>query len=143
MANNGIISDIAGDGILSVYGIDKKSNNSVLDAIQAIEGMNKQLSQFNIYLKDNFNIQFGIRAGVHYGNVIIGPFDIGVLKKMAVVGDNVNYASRIESANKEFGTKLLLSEEAYQEISNKYPKHNSFKTELKGKTGKYNLYEIL
>lgn len=141
--NNGIISDVAGDGILAVFGTDKESENSVLDAIHAIEAMNEKLELFNLYLKDNFNIQFGIRAGVHYGNVIIGPFDTGAMKKLAVIGDNVNYASRIESANKEFGTKLLLSEEAYQEIRNKYPKHNSFEAILKGKTGQYKLYEII
>lgn len=141
--NNGIISDVAGDGILAVFGTAKKNDNSVLDAILAIEGMNRKLEMFNIYLKENFNIQFGIRAGVHYGNVIIGPFDTGAMKKLAVIGDNVNYASRIESANKEFGTKLLLSEEAYQEIRKKYPKHNSFEATLKGKTGRYNLYEII
>ena len=133
---NGFISDVAGDGILAVFGKEKKSNNSVLDAIQAIEGMNK-------YLDENFNIQFGIRAGVHYGAVILGPFDTGDMKKLAVIGDNVNYASRIESANKEFDTKLLLSEEAYQEVKETYPKHNSFEATLKGKIGQYKLYEIL
>ncbi len=65
------------------------------------------------------------------------------MKKLAVIGDNVNYASRIESANKEFGTKLLLSEEAYQEIKKLYPKYNLFETPLKGKTGQYKLYEII
>ena len=84
--NNGIISDVAGDGILAIFGMDKKSNNSVLDAIHAIKTMQLKLEVFNLYLKDNFNIQFGIRAGVHYGNVIIGPFDTGEMKKMAVIG---------------------------------------------------------
>jgi len=141
--NNGFISDLAGDGILAVFGKDKKSNNSVMDAIRAIEGMNEKLDLFNKYLDENFNLQFGIRAGIHYGNVILGPFDTGVMKKLAVIGDNVNFASRIESANKEFGTKLLLSEKAYQEVKNKYPKYNLFEATLKGKTGQYKLYEII
>jgi adenylate cyclase len=141
--HNGIISDVAGDGILAVFGTDRKSENSVLDAIHAIQGMHEKLDIFNHYLKENFNTQFGIRAGVHYGNVIAGPFDTGAMKKMAVIGDNVNYASRIESANKEFGTNLLLSEEAYQKIDAFFPQCNFFETTLKGKTGKYKLFEIL
>lgn len=141
--NNGTISDVAGDGILSVFGIDENSDNSVLDAIHAIEGMQQNLEKFNAYLKENFNTSFGIRAGVHYGSVIVGPFDTGAMKKMAIIGDNVNYASRIESANKDFGTNLLLSNEAYQKIEKIYPKHRIFKTGLKGKTGEYKLYEIL
>lgn len=140
--HNGIISDVAGDGILAVFGIENNDNNSVLDAIRAIEGMNQKLADFNEYLKGNFNTHFGIRAGVHYGSVIVGPFDTGAMKKMAIIGDNVNYASRIESANKTFGTKLLLSKEAYQEVEKIYPDFNVFETPLKGKTGVYQLYEI-
>ena len=141
-ANNGFISDVAGDGILAIFGLQNKENNSVLDAIKAIEGMNENLMLFNNYLEENFNTKFGIRAGVHFGDVIVGPFDTGEMKKLAVIGDNVNYASRIESANKKFNTKILLSEAAYEKIKDLYPKHNSYKTTLKGKTGDYMLYEI-
>ncbi|MEO1260317.1 MAG: adenylate/guanylate cyclase domain-containing protein [Bacteroidota bacterium] len=140
--HQGIISDVAGDGILAVFGTDKKSKNSVLDAIHAIQGMTEKLLLFNEYLTENFNTQFGIRAGVHYGNVIVGPFDTGAMKKLAVIGDNVNYASRIESANKPFGTQMLLSEAAYQKVEREYPNHKVYETELKGKTGRYRLYEI-
>jgi len=138
----GVISDVAGDGILSVFGVDKNCENSVIDAIDAVHEMNDKLDTFNEYLKENFNISFGIRAGVHYGSVIVGPFDTGSMKKIAVIGDHVNYASRIESANKEFGTKLLLSEDAYQKVNEIYPEHNIYETSLKGKTGKYLLYEL-
>ncbi len=141
--NNGFISDVAGDGILAIFGINNKKTNSVLDGIRAIKEMNESLINFNNYLEENFNTKFGIRAGIHFGDVIAGPFDTGEMKKMAVIGDNVNYASRIESANKEFNTKMLLSEEAFQEIKSLYPKYNAFETKLKGKTGKYNLYEII
>lgn len=140
--HNGIISDVAGDGILAVFGTDKTSDNSVLDAINAITEMKEKLNTFNDYLNSNFNTTFGIRAGVHYGNVIVGPFDTGAMKKMAVIGDNVNYASRIETANKEFGTQLLLSEEAYNAVKEVYPRNNKFETRLKGKTGTYTLYEL-
>ncbi len=141
--HHGFISDVAGDGILAVFGLDKTRENSVVDAINVINGMNEKLEIFNVYLKENFNIEFGIRAGVHFGKVIIGPFDTGKMKKLAIIGDNVNYASRIESANKEFDTKLLLSKEAYKKVKKKYPKHNKYTTTLKGKIGKYKLYEIL
>ena len=141
--NKGFISDVAGDGILAVFGLDRDCDNSVLDALHAVKEMNEKLIVFNQYLTENFNIQFGIRAGIHYGNVIVGPFDTGEMKKLAVIGDNVNYASRIETANKEFDTKQLLSEEAYQEVKKEYPNHHVFETNLKGKTGTYKLYEII
>lgn len=141
--HNGIISDVAGDGILAVFGINEESDNSVLDAIQAIKNMHQELDQFNEYLNENFNTEFGIRAGVHYGNAIIGPFNTGAMNKLAIIGDNVNYASRIESANKKFGTELLLSAEAYQMVDEVYPDAAWFETDLKGKTGQYKLYNVI
>lgn len=141
--HKGFISDVAGDGILAVFGTENKRANSVLNAIHAVHSMNKKLKVFNKYLHENFNVKFGIRAGIHYGKVIMGPFDTGSMKKISVIGDNVNYASRIETANKEFGTTLLLSENAYNEVKTKYPYHKIYEATLKGKTGKYNLYEIL
>ena len=141
--NRGIISDVAGDGILAVFGVDKDCENSVLDAIDSVREMNEKLELFNDYLQKNFNIQFGFRAGIHFGSVIVGPFDTGSMKKIAVIGDDVNYASRIESANKQLGTKLLLSEEAYDKVKNQYPDHRVHETSLKGKTGKYRLIELI
>lgn len=139
----GFISDLAGDGILAVFGFNGNEKNSVLDAISAVKLMNEKLVEFNQYLNDNFKTQFGIRTGINYGDVIIGPVDTDSMTKMAVIGDSVNYASRIESANKIFGTDLLLSEQAYQEVKSVYPNYNLYDTTIKGKSGRYNLYEII
>ncbi|MBX2815475.1 MAG: adenylate/guanylate cyclase domain-containing protein [Saprospiraceae bacterium] len=138
--HRGIISDVAGDGILAIFGTGQDSDNSVADALRAVRGMQEGLKHFNVYLDKNFGIEFGIRAGIHFGEVIVGPFDTGSMRKLAVIGDNVNYASRIESANKEFGTDLLLSQEAYDQIKHEYESVRVFETQLKGKTGQYRLY---
>ena len=75
--------------------------------------MNKKLEVFKLFLKDNFDIQFEVKSGVPQGNIIIGRFDTGETKKFAVI---VKYPNWIESTNKQFGTKLLLSQEAYKKI---------------------------
>lgn len=142
IANNGLISDVIGDGILAVFGTDEKKGHEVSDAVKAVKGMKLKLDLFNEYLKENFNCQFSIRAGIHYGTAVIGPFDTGAMKKIAVIGDSVNYASRIESSNKEFNSHILLSKEAYQEVQGNYPDYKLHKTTLKGKSGEYELYEI-
>ncbi|SIQ73933.1 adenylate/guanylate cyclase domain-containing protein [Maribacter ulvicola] len=141
--NHGFISDVTGDGILAIFGLNKENGNSVLDATMAIREMHHMLRKFNNYLMANFNTKYEIRIGVHYGNVIVGSLNFGSMKKMAVIGDNVNFASRVETANKLFKTKLLFSEDAYQMIKEKFPKYKVYTTLLKGKSGEYKLYEIL
>ena len=141
--HHGFISDTAGDGILALFGHNGGKSNSVLDAVRAVQDMHKALMSFNQYLQHNFNSTFAIRAGVHHGDVIMGHFDIGSLKKLAVIGDNVNLASRIETANKLFGTHTLLSAQAYDQVKQQYPSCRSHRTSLKGKRGEFELFEVL
>jgi len=64
--HKGIISDVAGDGILALFGVMEESKNSVLDAINAVQGMNTALVQFNEYLNQMYDRSFGSRAGINF-----------------------------------------------------------------------------
>ncbi|MCJ7684248.1 MAG: adenylate/guanylate cyclase domain-containing protein [Desulfobacteraceae bacterium] len=140
--HKGVISDVAGDGILALFGVIEDSENPVLDAINAVRAMNGALTQFNKYLDQMYDWSFGIRAGINFGKVIIGNFDTGMMHKISAIGDAVNLASRIETANKDFGTQLLISQWANEEIKGVVETHGKHRTTLKGKSGEYVLYEV-
>ena len=140
--HKGIISDVAGDGILALFGAIGDSKNPVLDAIKAVNAMNAALTQFNGYLNQMYDRSFGIRAGINFGKAIVGNFDTGMMSKISAIGDTVNFASRIETANKDFGTKLLISQSAYEEVQGLVKTHKMYRATLKGKSGEYVLYEI-
>ncbi len=140
--HKGVISDVAGDGILALFGAIGDSKNPVLDAINAVRAMNAALTQFNGYLNQMYDWSFGIRAGINFGKVIVGNFDTGMMSKISAIGDAVNLASRIETANKDFGTKLLISQSAYEEVQGLVETHKMYRATLKGKSGEYALYEV-
>jgi adenylate cyclase len=140
--HKGVISDVAGDGILALFGVIEDSKNPVLDAINAVRAMNAALMQFNGYLNQMYDRSFGIRAGINFGKVIVGNFDTGMMSKISAIGDAVNLASRIETANKDFGTKLLISQSANKEIQGVVETHKVHRARLKGKSGEYVLYEV-
>ena len=140
--HQGIISDVAGDGILALFGVIEERKNSVLDAINTVRAMCTALKQFNEYLNQMYDWSFGIRAGINFGKVIVGNFDTGMMKKISAIGDAVNLASRIETANKDFGTQLLISESANMEIQGLVKTQKMYRTKLKGKSGEYVLYDI-
>lgn len=138
----GIISDVAGDGILALFGVIEDSDNPVLDAINTVQDMNHALVRFNVYLNQMFDRSFGIRAGINFGKVIVGNFDTGRMSKISAIGDEVNAASRIETANKDLGTQLLISQTAYEEVQESVEIHKVHRSGLRGKSGEYLLYEI-
>jgi adenylate cyclase len=140
--HKGVISDVAGDGILALFGVIEDSKNPVLDAINAVRAMNAALTQFNVYLNQMYDWSFGIRAGINFGRVIVGNFDTGMMSKISAIGDAVNLASRIETANKDFGTQLLISQWANEEIRGVVETRKMYRARLKGKSGEYVLYEI-
>jgi adenylate cyclase len=140
--HKGIISDVAGDGILALFGVMEDSKNPVLDAINATHGMNTALVQFNEYLNQMYDRSFRIRAGINFGKVIVGNFDTGMMSKISAIGDEVNLASRIETANKNFGTQLLISQSAFEEVQGLVKSHKMYRSGLKGKSGEYVLYEV-
>ena len=62
---------------------------------------------------------------------------------MTVIGDAVNLASRIEAANKKAGTQFLISEDTYALVMNDVRVGRCTRLSLPGKSGKYNLYEVI
>ncbi len=140
--HKGVISDVSGDGILALFGAIEDNKNPVLGAINAVNAMNAALTKFNGYLNQMYDWSFRIRAGINLGNVIVGSFDTGMMSKISAIGDAVNFASRIETANKDFGTKLLISQSAYEAVQGLVEKHKMYRTTLKGKSGEYVLYEV-
>lgn len=140
--HDGVISDVAGDGILALFGVMKRSSNPVCDAIQAVQDMKEALSPFNEYLGRMYGCSFSFRAGINFGKAIIGSFDTGLMSKISAIGDSVNLASRIEAVNKEFGTRLLISESAFEQIKTKVNISSIHLVSIKGKSGKFTLYEV-
>ena len=138
----GVISDVAGDGILALFGVLEDRENAVLDAVRAVRSMNEALHSFNAYLQRFWGWTFAIRAGIHFGRVVIGNFDTGHMRKVAAIGDPVNLASRIETANKELGTSLLLSEDARARVASEVEATAMPPMSLKGKDGRFVLHAV-
>lgn len=140
--NKGRIIDYYGDGILAIFGINDEEN-AALDGVKAGCEMFQALEKLNPYLKRMYKRGFNIRIGLHYGSVIIGTIGIEDSRKFTAIGDAVNFASRIETANKLNGTRFLISQDAYDEVKDKIETGRIIEVEVKGKTGAHCLYEVI
>ncbi|GAB3572104.1 adenylate/guanylate cyclase domain-containing protein [Hymenobacter daeguensis] len=140
--HHGYIVDYVGDGLLVLFGLEQPAR-AVPDALAAVQAMFQAVGRLNPYLEQMYGRGFRVRAGLHYGPVVVGHIGQGASRKLAAIGDNVNLASRIESANKELGTQFLVSEAVVQAAGPGLLTHRNCQRSLKGKTGRYQLYEVL
>lgn len=140
----GNIDSYLGDGFMALFEVDKPAEGA-LSAIRAgLEMLDEVSTHMTPYVKSLFGRTFEIGIGLHYGLVVAGTVGGGENMKTTVIGDAVNYASRIESANKQLGTKFLISRDAcgLPGVSDRVRINRTVEIEIPGKTGLQTLYEI-
>jgi len=137
----GEIIDYYGDGMLAVFGL-KKCICSTRNAVEAGIRMQESLKIINKHISSIYPKPLTIRIGIHYGTVMLGMIGGDGMKKLAVIGDNVNLASRIEQVNKDLSTSFLISECAFKRVHKNRMVKRHFVVNIKGKKGLYKVYEI-
>jgi adenylate cyclase len=140
---NGYIDNYLGDGFMALFEVDDPEEREA-SAVKAGTEMLKALKdQIHPYVEQLFGKSFEIGIGLHYGLVVAGTIGGGKNKKTTVIGDAVNFASRIESANKQIGSNFLISEDTYDKVSDIAEIGRTIQLEIAGKTGTQTLYEVI
>lgn len=139
--NRGQIDNYMGDGLMALFGMENQAG-AALQAVKAGLEMLAATEHLKPYLEAIFARSFQIGIGIHYGEVVVGAIGAQSLKRVTAIGDAVNLASRIEAANKQAGTRLLISQETYNEVKDQVQVGKTIRATLPGKTGEYALYEV-
>jgi adenylate cyclase len=144
LRNEGFIDKYIGDGIMALFGMNTSDPvRNCYNAVAAGMQMMAELEKLNLYLRANYNLEFKIGVGIHYGEVVLGELGHPDRRQVTVIGDNVNMAARIESATKGCGVPLLISDAVKAVLGEQLETGRSFTQELKGKSGTYALNEVL
>ncbi|MBU42752.1 MAG: adenylate cyclase [Spirochaetaceae bacterium] len=109
--HHGIINKFLGDGFMAVFGAPISRGNNAANAVAAARSILEELDKRNARFADD-SIQVGI--GIHYGEAVTGNVGSPRRKEYTIIGDVVNLASRMESLNKRFGSRVLISQAVFQ-----------------------------
>jgi class 3 adenylate cyclase len=147
--NKGILDKYIGDAIMAYWGPpfvveDEQADLACLAAIDMIESvatLRKQLPE----LLDvrSIPMECDIRLGIATGDVLAGSIGSEYMMSFTVMGDAVNLASRLEAANKEYGTRSLLSEATVAALNSSIELREIDRLVVLGQTRPQAVYEIM
>jgi adenylate cyclase len=111
----GYLNKFLGDGLFVLFGAPVQENDHARRALEAALLCQDAVADFNAELASELGgaVELSARAGVATGEVVVGNCGSSERFDYTAVGDEVNLASRLEGANKFFGTKLLAAESTW------------------------------
>lgn len=134
--HGGRVDNYMGDGFLAVFDHAEVAVEAGLALLDAAAGVSR-------YTEAVYGLPFHTRMGLHVGTVVVGTLGAAHNRRTTVIGDVVNMAARIEAANKELGSSLLVSTEVDQLLGLRFRRGRSADLTLKGKSGTHRLVEVL
>jgi len=137
----GVINTYMGDGFMALFGLNRVERPAERAVRAALDLLN-EVEKLSPSLETLYNRRLRIGIGIHYGWTVIGNVGAPTKQTTTAIGDAVNFASRIEAANKQLGTNLLISEDTYHIIKDKVIAKIQPPVSIAGKTGEYTLYEV-
>lgn len=142
-AHNGVLDKYIGDMLMAVFGSVLQSTEDAVNAVMVGNKMMTALHHLNRRRAARGSETIRIGIGISTGNVVAG--NIGSLKRMeyTVVGDRVNLAERLESANKFYGTSILICEATYMAVNDHAAAREIDLIRVRGRETPIAIYEAL
>ena len=107
---DGMLDKYEGDAIMAVFGAPLAHGNHAVQACAAALMMQTQLVKLRqLWAKQN-RPQMMARCGLNSGDMVVGNMGSETRFDYTVMGDNVNLGARLEAANKEYGTLIMIGD---------------------------------
>jgi len=139
----GEIDKFIGDAIMARFGVlsdlPYPAKNAVEAACAMIEELESLSSEWAVRGLQGFNI----RVGIATGEVLAGNIGSSRRQEFTVMGTTVNLASRLETLNKELGTRILVDEATFAQLPRAIKHQKRENVRIRGLETPVTIYEIL
>jgi len=141
--HGGTVDKFIGDAIMAIWGAPLDDEEHARNALQAAMSMMARLKETQQEYASRGLPVIDIGIGINTGIMSVGNFGSRERFDYTVMGDNVNLASRLEGANKEYGTHIIISEFTRKQLGDRFFCRFIDKVRVKGKNKAVNIYEPL
>ncbi len=140
---HGTLDKFTGDGLMAIFGAPFEDPEQEYHAGCAAVEMQRELERLRARWSAEGREQLRIGMGINTGIAVVG--NIGSAQRMdyTAIGDTVNLAARLESATKDHGVSVLISDRTYLAIRKRLPARYIATVQVRGRSAPVAVYTLV
>ena len=147
--HHGVVDKFIGDSVMAFWGppFVKSEEHAALACraaqaqLAALDTLRHELPEITGLRRDTPTIQLCI--GICSGEVVVGNIGSENTRSYTVIGDTVNLTARIESANRIYGTQILIGQSTAEMLGPQFEMREIDAIFVKGKTETTRIFELI
>jgi adenylate cyclase len=140
---NGTVDKYIGDAIMAFWNAPTDQPDHALRACRTALEMRRREAIIQPRLREMSGVDVYSRIGINTGSMTVGNLGSSFKFSYTVIGDSVNLASRLEGANKMYGTRVMLSETTAALVNDRFHLRKLDLLRVKGKQQPIAVFELL
>jgi adenylate cyclase len=142
LSHRGTLDKFVGDMVMALFGAPLDDPEHADHAVSAGLAMVAVLDDLNRQWRSQGRPALEIGIGINTGEMIAGNVGSDTIMSYTVIGDAVNLGARLESLNKEWGTRIIVSEATRRNLKHRYDMRPLGEVTVKGRSEPVNIYEV-
>jgi len=141
--HDGTAASIVGDALMALFGIPVPYPDHARRAVAAAIEMQDALALLQQQWRAQGESVFDIGIGINTGEMVVGDVGGRQLTSFTVYGLQVNIASRVESLNKQIGSRILVTRATYESVAAEIEARGPLSSPVKGMEKSLEVFEVL
>ena len=140
--HRGTVDKFVGDMVMALYGAPLDDEDHAEHAVKTALAMIKALNELNVEWQSQGRPTLDIGIGINTGDMVAGNIGSDTIMSYTVIGDAVNLGARLESLNKDYATRIIISDATRSRLKGRYDIHPLGDVIVKGKSKPVAIFEV-
>ncbi len=141
--HGGTVDKFVGDMVMALFGAPVDDGDHGEHAVAAAVDMVRELGALNERWAAEGRARLDIGIGINSGEMIAGNIGSSSIMSYTVIGDNVNLGARLESLNKDYRSRIIISDATRSRLKGAYDLRALGEVVVKGKTRPVSIFEVI
>jgi len=140
--HEGTLDKFIGDGLMAFFGAPQNDPHHEAHAVRAALDMRVEMAKLQERWMREKQLDIRIGIGIHTGYAVVGNIGSDLKMQYTAIGDTVNLSARLESASKELGTDIIVSEDTRAAIADEFAFQALDSIRVKGRETPISVYSV-